>query len=125
MTEKRKYPRYSCKIKVSYEYYEGDPESADADIIVPSKGKGFIYDISQGGAFLISNERVAVNQRMRLTFSTKKSDYAMESRITRTGLIKNNPSEIAQRMTGHTSKGDSYIAVEFTHPIPQFNPDDL
>ena len=125
MTEKRKYPRYSCTLKVNYEYFEGDPEKEDDDISVPNKGRGFIYDISQGGVFIVSNDRVTVNQLIKLAFSTKKKDFSIDCRIARTGIIKNNPSEIAQRMAGHTKKGDSYIACEFITPIADFTPEDI
>ena len=38
-------------------------------------------------------------------------------KIVRTGLIKDNPSEVAKEFAGYTNKGDLYIAMEFDHTI--------
>lgn len=113
MTEKRKYPRFPCNIKADFDYYEGNPEEIDIETTVPLKGKGTILDISKGGLFLISNSRVGVCLPIVVRFTTKKNKYQLKGTIIRTGLVKNNPSEIAQKFASLDAKGDSYIAVEF------------
>ncbi|MBN1533281.1 MAG: PilZ domain-containing protein [Spirochaetes bacterium] len=125
MTEKRRFPRYDCKIKIHFEFYEGDPDESEQEISLPVKGKGVIYDISQCGLFIITNDRVGVNQTIRLIFNTKKHKYELPARVVRTGLIKNNPSEIAQRLINHVKKGDSYLACEFESPLAEFSPDEV
>lgn len=125
MVEKRRYPRYDCKIKTKFEYYDGAPEDKDIDISVPNKGKGFIFDISHGGVFIVTSERVNVDQPIKLDFSTRKRRCRIDGRIIRIGLIKNNPSEVAQKFVQFTSKGDSYIACEFNDPIEDFTPEEL
>ncbi len=123
--EKRKYPRYDCIIKVEFEFFDGDPDDTDQEISIPNKGKGRIHDISQGGAFIITGERVAVNHLVRLAFSTKANKYRTEARIIRTGIIQNNPSEIALRLLPHAKKNESYIACEFTETLADFTQADL
>ena len=125
MTENRKFNRYGCQIKAECNYYEGDPETIDVDISVPIKSKGTILDISGGGLFLVSNEKVSVNMPMNIKFKTKKNNYEKMGKIVRTGLLVNNPSEAAQKFSGFSTKGDSYIALEFDDPIEDFSQEDL
>ncbi|MCX7679619.1 MAG: PilZ domain-containing protein [Spirochaetes bacterium] len=113
MNEKRKYQRFPCNIKADFDYYEGNPEEIDINMTIPIKGKGTILDISKGGLFLVSNSRVGVAMPIIVKFSTKKNKYELKGTIVRTGLIKNNPSELAQKFASLDTKGDSYIAVEF------------
>ncbi|HOO72926.1 MAG TPA: PilZ domain-containing protein [Spirochaetota bacterium] len=125
MTEKRKYPRYACKLKVKFDYYEGNPEEIDIDISVSKKGKGFILDISKGGVFIVTNERVTIGSPIKLTFVTKKNKNMITGNIVRVGLLKNNPSEVARRFVQFSDKGDSYMAVEFNEPLEKLYEDEL
>ncbi|MCU0847251.1 MAG: PilZ domain-containing protein [Spirochaetes bacterium] len=117
MSDKRRYPRYACKIKVKFDYYEGNPDNIDIDISVPHKAKGRILDISRVGVFMVSNQRVAVNMPVRIFFSTKKQKYSIQGRIVRTGRLENNPTELAKKFLKFSSKGEIYIAVEFNEQI--------
>ena len=125
MGNKREYERYSCSIKLNYEYYEGNPDEVDIDTTVPIKGKGVILDISRGGLFFVSGSRFGVNHPVRLHFSTKRGKHAVEGTIVRTGLIENNPSELAQRYAGRKVKGDSYTAIRFNEALPSLDGGDL
>ena len=124
MIEKRRFPRLNCKLKTKFNFYEGNPEEIDYEITVPSKVKGVICDISMGGALLITTSRVSVGVPALLNFKTKKNKFSVHGHIVRTGLLKNNPSEVAQKMSKFSSFGDSYIAVEFKDPI-ELNAEEL
>lgn len=117
MVEKRRFPRFTCKLKTKFNFYEGNPEEIDYEITVPSKGKGVICDISQGGALMITSSRVGAGVPTMLEFKTKKSKLAVHGRIVRTGILKHNPTEVAQKMAKFASFGDAYIAIEFKEPI--------
>ncbi len=125
MDDKRQYPRFSCKIKTDFEYYEGDPDELDTTVSIPLKAKGVIMDISRGGLFLVSNSRVGINVPVILRFRTKKQQYDLKGFVVRTGLVKNNPSEIARRISTLQVKGDSYIAVQFDTPLSELDSRDL
>jgi hypothetical protein len=125
MNEKRKYTRYSCKIKTDFDFYEGNPDEIDVNIAVPEKGSGFIIDISAGGVFIVSDSRVAAGLPICVFFKTGKNKYSRFGRIIRTGMLENNPSEIARRFAVHQAKGETYIAVEFDEPIESFSKDEL
>ncbi len=125
MNEKRKYPRYSCKIKADFDYYEGNPEKIDINITVPEKGNGFIIDISAGGVFIVTNTRIAVGIPIYVNFKTRKNSYSRLGRVIRTGMLENNPSEIARRFAAHQAKGETYIAVEFNEAIDSFSKNEL
>ncbi|MCP4135741.1 MAG: PilZ domain-containing protein [bacterium] len=125
MSEKRKFHRYSCKIKSEFDYYEGNPDEIDLDISVPQKGTGLILDISCGGLFLVTDEKVSINMPIRIRFKTKKEPFNILGKIVRTGLLKNNPSEIAQRFAHFSVKGDSYIAIEFDEAIASLSEQEL
>ena len=116
--DKRKYERYQCKIKTKFNIYEGNPDEIDYDKAAPARGKGVICDISQGGACIISKERVSVGMPTLMNFKTKQSKRSVRGNIVRTGFLKNNPAETAQRFAKYSALGDSYIAVEFKEPIP-------
>jgi hypothetical protein len=45
----------------------------------------------------------------------------IQGNIARTGLLKNNPTEIAKKFSIFSSKEDSYIAIEFNEAINEFN----
>lgn len=117
MVEKRRFPRYQCKVKTKFNFYEGNPEEIDYEITVPAKGKGVICDISRGGALLITTSRVSPGVPTLLNFKIKKKKFSVHGHIVRTGLLKNNPTEVAQRMAPYDSFGDAYVAVEFKEPI--------
>ncbi len=117
MDEKRQFPRRECNFKVNFNYYEGNPDELDINSAIPISGKGIIMDISRGGAFITSNSRVSVNMPLNLSFSSGKEKYNLSGVIARTGLVENNPSEIARRYAGRKIKGDAYIAVKFDNPI--------
>lgn len=118
-TDKRKHTRYTCTIKTAFKYYTGNPEEFDISKSIPEKGKGIIIDISCGGALIASESRVTTAMPIILTFKMNKENYTIQGRIVRTGLLKNNPSEIAQKFRLFSSKGDLYIAVEFNEPISE------
>ena len=117
MVEKRRFPRHKCVIKTKFNYYEGDPDEINFDISVPLKGKGTICDISQGGLLIVSKVRVAVGMPALINFKTKKKKNSVYGRIIRTGILANNPSEVAQKLASCEKYGDSYIAIEFKEPI--------
>ena len=125
MSEKRQYQRLSCNIKADFEYYDGDPDTIDIESMVAIKGKGIILDISRGGLFLVTNARVGVAVPVRVLFSTKNKSLDIRGTIIRTGLVKNNPSEIVKKYASREVKGDSYIAMEFDQLQEAFNPSEL
>ena len=120
-SDKRRYTRYTCSIKSKFYYYVGNPDEIDINIDLPQKGKGLIIDISPGGVFIASNTKVPVGMPVILKFSFNKQKMDIQGNIVRTGLLKNNPTEIARKFSIFSSKGDSYIAVEFTEPKNEFN----
>jgi len=120
-SDKRKYTRYACSIKTKFNFYVGNPDEIDIHISIPKKGKGVIIDISCGGVFIASDTRVPAGMPVILDFTMNKQKMNLQGRIARTGLLKNNPSEIAKKFAMFSSKGDSYIAVEFTEPIDESN----
>jgi len=125
MSDKRKYPRYSCKIKAEIEIYEGTPEDIDVAQTVPVIGKGYILDISKGGFFLISNERVSVRSTIKAKYKMKKTAATSAGKVVRTGLLANNPSELASKFAEFSSRGDSYIAVELDKPLDDLTEKDI
>ena len=124
-SDKRKFTRYTCSIKTKFDYYVGNPDEIDISLTVPKKGKGVIIDISCGGVFIASNTRVPAGMPVILKFTLNKQKMSVQGRIARTGLLQNNPTEIAKKFAMFSSKGDSYIAVEFTEPIKEFKCSEL
>ena len=125
MTEKRKYPRFACKIRADFDFYSGDPDKIDRATSVPEKGTGVILDLSLGGMFLASNNRVGINCPVTVSFSTKKGDLKVNGRVNRTGQLQNNPSEVARAFAKFADSGDYYIAVEFDTLLDNISGDDL
>ena len=119
--DKRKFARYSCSIKTNFEFFDGDPDSIDMETQVSEKGKGLIIDISCGGIFLISNSSVSPGLPIIMKFVLNKEKLIINGRIVRTGLLKNNPTEVAKKFAEFASKGDNYIAVEFDTPLNNFD----
>jgi len=125
MDEKRHFERFNCKIKTKFKYYEGDPDRYDPSTATFINSKGTIFDISVGGIFIITDERVTVGMPFVTNFSLKKKKLQLTGHIVRTGLLKNNPSEIAIKFKKHSTHGDAYIAVEFDQPLDDLKYDDL
>ena len=117
MNKKRKFPREKCSLIVHFNYFEGNPDEFEQENATPLKGKGYMINISRGGTFIITNSRVTVGLPIELKFETDKSKYALNGSIIRTGLVKNNPSETAQRLADEKIKGNTYIAIEFSNPF--------
>jgi hypothetical protein len=124
MVEKRRYPRYPCSIKTKFGYHAGNPDEIINDAGFPMKAKGVIVDISRGGALIITGERVSVGVPAQMQFKTKKAKQSVQGTIVRTGLLVNNPTEVARRMAGFADHGDAYVAVQFMEPI-ELSPDVL
>ncbi|MGV7928799.1 MAG: PilZ domain-containing protein [Spirochaetota bacterium] len=121
MSEKRVYKRHQCFEKIDFDYFEGDPDKINIDTAVPVKCKGHMLDLSRGGAFIVTDTRVAVNMPVRLRFQTKTAKYEVPGTIIRTGLLKNNPSEIAQKYAAVKVKEDAYIAIQFAELIEEID----
>ncbi|MCU0844289.1 MAG: PilZ domain-containing protein [Spirochaetes bacterium] len=121
MSEKRVYKRHQCFEKIDFDYFEGNPDDIDISTTVLVKCKGHMLDLSRGGAFIVTDTRVAVNMPVRLRFQTKKSKYEAAGTIIRTGLLKNNPSEIAQKYAAVKVREDAYIAIQFAQLIEEID----
>ncbi len=113
MENKRQYQRKDSSIKVRFEFFEGDPEQIDLATAKPIKAKGIILNISRSGIFLVTNSRVSVNIPVRVYLPTKKQKEPVTGSIVRTGLLKNNPSELAKVYAHRKVKGDTYLAIHF------------
>ena len=120
-SDKRKYTRHICSIKSKFLYFTGNPDEIDISIDEPHKGEGVIIDISRGGVLITSNTKVPVGMPVILKFPFNKQNMNIQGNIVRTGLLQNNPSEIAKKYSIFSPKEDSYIAVEFTEPIDEFD----
>ena len=125
MSEKRKFERFGCKIKTKFEFYEGNPDLYDPSLSSYTKSKGMIFDISQGGLFIVTDERVTVAMPIIVNFPIKNKKLQINAKIVRTGLLKNNPSEIALKFKKYSSFGDAYIAIEFNEPLDSLRSDDI
>ena len=117
MDELRMYPRHNCNITVNFEYHDGNPDDFDLKKNIPVKGKGKIMDWSRGGMLLVSKARVSVGLPINVYFKNKRKKNKLNGIIVRTGLILNNPSEVAQRMKVEKVKGDAYIGVKFENIV--------
>ncbi|PKL18670.1 MAG: hypothetical protein CVV49_04410 [Spirochaetae bacterium HGW-Spirochaetae-5] len=124
-SDKRKFTRYASSIKTKFDYFVGNPDEIDINLTIPKKGKGVIIDISCGGVFIASDARVPAGMPVILNFTLNKQKITVQGQIVRTGLLQNNPSPAARKFSMFSSKGDSYIAVEFNTPIKEFNCSDL
>jgi hypothetical protein len=113
MTEKRKYERHQCFEKIEYEYWEGNPDTIDTELTVPRRGGGHMLDISQGGAFVVTNDRLGINMPIKLHIPAGRGRRELMGSIVRTGLLKNNPSEIAMKYAAVKVKEDAYLAIRF------------
>ncbi|MFH0975127.1 MAG: PilZ domain-containing protein [Spirochaetota bacterium] len=117
MNDNRKFPRYECKIPVKFAFFIGNPDEVNVESSESVKGKGVILDMSKGGLFLVSNSRVNIDMPIYLNYSLKGQKNTISGTIVRTGLMKNNPSEIVRKYEGRKAKGDAYLAVKFDSPI--------
>lgn len=117
MTEKREFIRHQCKIKIDFDYFEGNPDDIDIKTAPAQKGKGMMLDISRGGAFIVSMSRVGINVPIRLRVEIRKRKLELEGTVVRMGLMKNNPSEVVQKYAKLKIKEDAYIAIKFNNPI--------
>ncbi|HMB20908.1 MAG TPA: PilZ domain-containing protein [Spirochaetota bacterium] len=113
MENKRQYQRKECTVKVRFEYFEGDPSEIDITTSKPFKAKGIILNISRSGIFLVTNSRVSVNIPVRVNLPTRKVKEPVNGIIVRTGLLKNNPTELAKVYAHRRVKGDTYLAIHF------------
>lgn len=119
MTENRQHQRKECNIKVKFDYFEGDPEKVTTNQKPTIKSKGYILNISISGAFMVSNCRVSVQMPVKLYCKINKTKLELTGEIVRTGMIQNNPSEVAQRYAAKKVKGDSYVAIRFNELLPE------
>lgn len=122
MSEKRKFERYSCSLDGEFDYFEGNPDEIGTDGEPSAHYKGAILDISRGGVFIVSDARVAVHMPVTVTFSLGDQKITRNGTIARTGLLRNNPSEVAKRFAHHSASGDNYTAIEFKVPLESLNP---
>ncbi|MBN1500297.1 MAG: PilZ domain-containing protein [Spirochaetes bacterium] len=120
MSEKRKFPRFCCKLKCKFNYFEGDPEKIDIHSVKSRKGKAGILDISRGGVFISTNTEVGINRPVIVTFKTNRKVYSLLGNIVRTGLVENNPAEVLEKFKQRKIKEKIYIAVEFEKPVEEF-----
>jgi hypothetical protein len=125
MSDKRLHPRFPCHMKVRFRYFEGDPDTIDLETAPSKKGKGVVLDISLGGILIASNNRVNISAPIMIEFRTKKEKLALSGTIVRTGLMENNPSDIAQQYKGAGISGDTFIAVHFNTELDHLDENDV
>ena len=125
MAEKRKFPRFNCKLKCRFHYFEGDPETIDIRSTKSIKGKGKILDISCGGILISTNTPVGINRPIIAELKTNRKTYKRLGNIVRTGLVENNPAEVLEKFKKLKIKEKVYIAIEFEQPIEEFNPEEV
>ncbi|MGL4370334.1 MAG: PilZ domain-containing protein [Spirochaetota bacterium] len=125
MNEKRQYPRHACNMKVRFSFYEGDPDAIDLRNTVPKKGTGLILDISRGGLFIATDARISVNLPIEVEFRTRTELFSLMGSIVRTGLIKNNPSDVVKKYSKMRISQSSYLALQFTQPLDFLDEEDL
>jgi hypothetical protein len=125
MNEKRKYKRFHCKLKVRFQYFDGNPDTIDIKTAQPVNCKGHILDISCGGLFIATNDRLGINRPVIVSFKTNNKIYSENGFIVRVGLMKNNPSEILKKFENLIVKEDSYIAIQFDNPLNEFSSNDV
>jgi hypothetical protein len=125
MSDKRLHPRFPCHMKVRFRYFEGDPDTIDLETAPSKTGKGVVLDISVGGVLIASNTRVNVNAPVMIEFRTKKEKLALSGMIVRTGLLKNNPSDLAQQYKGVVFGRDTFIAVHFNNELESLDEKDI
>ena len=121
MSEKRIFPRFSCQMKVRFRFHEGDPDIVNTETSPSRKGKGIVLDISRGGVFIATDTRVSINIPITMNFRTKRETFTITGTIVRTGRMKDNPSEVAMKYSHLRIRRDAYIAVQFIHPIENFD----
>ncbi|MGQ9842890.1 MAG: PilZ domain-containing protein [Spirochaetota bacterium] len=119
MTEKRQHQRKETNIKVKFDYFEGDPEKVTTNQKPTIQSKGYILNISISGAFMVCNSRVSVQMPVKLYCKINKTKLELTGQIVRTGMIQNNPSEVAQRYAAKKVKGDNYVAICFNELLPE------
>jgi hypothetical protein len=124
MKEKRRHPRFDCKIKASYKYFEGPPDESDPKKLKSKNGKGIIRDISRSGFFLVTKKSVTIGHVISINFKAWGKKHVMVGRIVRTGLIMNNPTDEAIKLEKYIKDGDIYIGIELSDLI-DFNPYEL
>ncbi|MDA3899258.1 MAG: PilZ domain-containing protein [Spirochaetes bacterium] len=125
MQEKREYQRYSCLLKVKFQYHDGDPENPELIHTRPVKGKGRILDISKGGLFVASHTKTGINRSITVLFKTRERILSIPGTIVRTGLMKNNPSEVLKKFAELKIREDAYLAIRFDIPIEEFSSDEI
>jgi hypothetical protein len=117
MREKRQFERYRCALSVDMDIFEGNPDDIDINTATPLAGKGIMLDVSRGGTFIVTGSRVGISMPIRLHVSVKSGASVLGGTIVRTGLLKNNPSEIVKKYASLKIKEDAYIAVKFDSPL--------
>ncbi|MCL1911080.1 MAG: hypothetical protein FWG13_02610 [Leptospirales bacterium] len=127
MNEKRKFARFKCAIKCNMDYYEGDPDLIGDVADMPSiRIRGSMLDISRGGVLVTSNVSVAVTMPMHLAFMIGKEKNERFGKIVRTGLLRDNPSEVARKIAvGFKGRESYYIAIEFDDIMHSLSEHDL
>jgi len=121
MNEKRMYPRYACRMKVRFHFFEGDPDVVKINDATSTKGTGTVLDISRGGMFIATNNRVSVNIPISLRFRSRHEVFSVNGTIIRTGLLANNPSGTARKFGLLRAKKDFFIAVRFSQLLENFD----
>lgn len=124
MQEKRKYPRFSCLLKARFSYALELPSSED-ELPKYKKTLGRILDISRGGVFIATNAICGLNVPVTVTFKTERRVYVCMGSIVRTGLLKNNPSDAAQKYKKLKIRENGYVAVEFDTPLNDLEVQDV
>lgn len=123
--ERRRHPRFKCKIKCKLEYFEGVPGEIDVTAITPVTDDGVILNISQSGLLLVTNLLVTPGMRLGVGFNLSGKSVNFLSSIISTGRRKDNPSEKVLEFSDVKAKLSNYIAVEFDQIIPELSEQDL
>ena len=114
MNEKRVFARYRTDLLVEFEHL-GKDETI--------KGKGKIVNMSLGGLYMISSNKVNQDKPVNLCFKLKsdtegsgKEIYKNAGSIIRSGLLQDEKNELKLKYSVTEESEKFYMAVKFNEP---------
>jgi hypothetical protein len=124
MENQREHPRYIAKIKVEFENCGDESSRAGGEFPPSCAGFGHTLDVSLGGVLMTCSSETMPDEPVSLCFYISGKDsgadnirFLTRGKVVRTGLVRDIPAEIKQKLPGDLLGETHFMAVKFANPL--------
>ncbi len=110
---RRSFSRLGCYLFSYLDFDEVNDAGNNEDYCQKSRDIGLILNISESGAYLVSSSDVKTDMPVKIDFSARGKNYALQGKVIRVNSKKKRAPKKNPNYIFDCTCGTKYLAVEF------------